>query len=68
MAFTATMHHVFRPGGSANNGGGYDPALTGGTDYSNQDAHQELYRGTLQTAGVSAVITLYSGTFAAGIK
>jgi len=68
MAFTATMHHVFRPGGNANNGGGYDPALTGGVDYSNQDAAQETYSGTLTAAGAQATVVLGSGTFSANIK
>ena len=51
-----TAYWRVRPGGSANNGGGFDPLVTNaGTDYTDQD--------TPQTSGTTGTVTAASTTF-----
>lgn len=62
MATTATAVWRVRTGGNENNGGGYDPGISGaGTDYSQQDAAQQLFTTRLTTSGAGST-TLTDGS------
>lgn len=64
MAIQATMEWRIRAGGNVDNGGGFDPQVSGaGTDYSDQDAAQ-LTLTDLATSGAgSTTLTSATGGF-----
>jgi hypothetical protein len=65
MALNPTMAWRMRAGGAETNGGGYDPSIGGGTDYTDQDAPQLSITDLTSTA--STTVTSAAAGFTAAM-